>query len=316
MSRLLSQEEVDALLASYDAPGGPASAGEAAPFDLRAPLVLAGERLALVQAACEAIAERIAEALTLVLASLRPVRAAFTGLLQQPSGAVLAGLAAGEPLGLLVDERLDPVGGLSLAPELALSIVDRLQGGSGAVGRMRPLSPVERGLLGGALDRLTRQLDAGTPLAPLRSGGLDDDPLCGRLAQRGGTLATASIRVELDDLDTHCRLFMSPALTDRLTAESSGEREREVPATLLDALAEVPVAVEPVISGGTLSLAEVQRIGRGQVLQLDLAEGETIGLRVNGALAAEGQLRRGDGGALLEIRHLVGADAAPGEELR
>lgn len=308
MSRLLSQEEVDALLASYDAPEVGAFDVGAVPFDLRAPLLLAGESLALVQAACETIAGRVGGALTPVLAADRPVHAEFAGLAQQPSGAALAMLAPGVPLGLFLDERRDPVGGLSLSSELALTIVDRLQGGNNTIEQPRALSPVERRLLSGVFETLTRQLGVDSPLAPLHAGGLDDDPTLGRLAQRGGTLVIASIRVFLEETDTSCQLLMTPELAHRVASEPSECPAQETPARLLDALAEVPVTVEPVIPGGSVLLADVPRIERGRVLQLDPAAGDTIGLRVNGILVAEGSLRPADGGRIFVVGRLVSPD--------
>ncbi|MBP7146480.1 MAG: FliM/FliN family flagellar motor switch protein [Acidobacteria bacterium] len=302
MTRLLSQAEVDALLQSYDAePARPASTSET-PFDLRAPLVLAGERLALTQAACEKIAARLGEALSIVLISESPVIAQFAGLLQQPATTVLGTLAPSEPVGALVDAAGEPLGALSFQSELALSIVDRLQGGEGtAPDGSRALSPVECLLFETALHRLVAYLDRNTPLAPLASGGLEADPLFGRLARRGGTLATAGFRVTAPTGEAVCRLLMTPVLVARLLADPPVRAVESCPPELVAALAKVPVRVEPVITGASLRVSDVRRMRPGHVVQLDTREGEPLALRLNGALMMRGYLKKRNAERVFEI---------------
>lgn len=305
MSRLLSQEEVDALLATFEPEGDKTGLSPELPFDLRAPLVLAGERLALVQASCEKIATSFAESITLLLVAERPVRGTFTGLLQQPSTTVLGTLAPGEPLGVLVDENNEPVGGVSIHAELALALVDRLQGGDGmAQEGPRPLSPVESRLFEGVLDKLIPFLDRETPLGPVRAGGLDLDPIFGRLASRGGTLATAQFRLTTPVGDAICRLLMTPVLTNRLVADAPLRREDRAPAALVEALEKVPVQIEPVITGASLRLSDISRLAPGHVVQLEVREHEALGLRFNGCLLAEGALRRSGDERVFEIKKL------------
>lgn len=307
MSRLLSQAEVDALLASFGSDESDLPSADAIPYDLRAPLLLAGARLSLVQTACERIAGEIADGLDAILVADRPIRAEFIRIDQHPAGTVLSTLVLGEPLGLLIDGAGEPVGALSFQGELALAVVDRLQGGEGSLAGSRPLSAVETRLFEEALHRLARRLDARSALAPVRSGGLDRDPLAGRLAQRGGMLATAEFRIELAGAETACHLLMTPALTARLLDEAPQPSSRPAPPELIDAMRQVPVAVEPVITGAGLRVADLRRMRPGDVLQLDVAEHEELGLRLNGLLLAQGVLRRHETTRLLEIRQLAAA---------
>ncbi|MDQ7088966.1 MAG: hypothetical protein Q9Q13_14415 [Acidobacteriota bacterium] len=220
MSRLLSQDEVDALLSSFDSDvEQPALEGETL-YDLRAPLVLAGDRLALVQAACEKLAHCLADVLSLLLIADKPVKGRFTGISQQPATTVLGTLAPGEPLGVLLDTHEEPVGGITLQPELALSILDRVQGGDGAVPQgARSLSNVEKRLLEESMRRMARHLDTQTALSPIHGGGLDRDPIFGRLATRGGTLAAAEFLMSTPHGDAACRLLLTPVLIHRLVAD-------------------------------------------------------------------------------------------------
>lgn len=295
MSRLLTQQEVDALLLEFGSDGGGSQVMAETPFDLRAPLVLAGERLALVQAACEKIVARIAESLTLQIVAEKPVKGEFTGLVQQPASTVLGTLAPGEPLGILVDEHDEPVGGISLQSELALALVDRLQGGEGtAPDGARLMSPVEARLLEAALARLVRYLDKHTALAPVHSGGLDSDPSFGRLGVRGGMIATAMMRFTTAGGIAACRLLMTPVLINRLVAQVEMRQETAPPVELTQALGAVPVTLEPLVVGGTVRLFDLLRLSPGKVVQLDLRESDRLALRFNGALLAQGRLARQD----------------------
>lgn len=306
MSRLLSQDEVDALLASFEPETNEGAISTELPFDLRAPLVLAGERLALVQAACEKIATTFADSITLLLMAERPVRGVFTGIVQQPATTVLGTLAPGEPLGLLLDIHGEPVGGVSIHPELAQALVDRLQGGEGyAQEGPRPLSPVEARLFEGILEKLTRFLDRETPLGPIRAGGFDSDPIFGRLSMRGGTLATAQFRLTTPVGDAVCRLLMTPVLTNRLVAEAPLRREDQVPPALTKSLAEVPVTMEPVITGGSLRLSDLAQLKPGQVIQLDIREHDQLGMRFNGTMFAKGGLRRMGEERVFEVQDIA-----------
>ncbi len=305
MSRLLTQAEVDALLAFDDAPSRRAGSLQT-PFDLRAPVLLAGERLTLVQTACESVARVFAAAVGECLGAERAVRGVFAGLMQQPAAVLLATLAPGAPVGMLEGADGDLLGAVVLHPELALALIERLQGGPGRPQRgPRRFSPVELTLFEELLRKLTEQLDRETPLRPLRAGGVEATPLGGRLAQRGGALAAAQLRLTTPVGEAVCRLFMTPALANRLVAQAPVKHEGGAPAALLEALQRAPVALTPVIIGATVRVADLARLAPGDVLQLDVSEQQPIGLRFNGALLARAVLRGAGPERRLEIRELA-----------
>lgn len=308
MSRLLSQEEVDALLASFEQDGEEArDRGREVPYDLRAPMILAGERLAMVLASCDRLARHLGDVVTSLMAADRPVRGTFTGLVQQSASTVLATLAPTEPLGILLDEHGEAVGGLSFQTELGLAIVDRFLGGDGAVAD-RPsttLSIVETRLLGEAMTRVARHFDQHTVLAPIKGGELETSPVFGKLAARGGTLATAMFRLATPVGDAVCRLLMTPVLANRLLAEEPEERGGPTPPELEQALDAVPVRVVPVVHGATLRMSDVKRLRPGQVVQLDIREEAPLAVRMNGELLARGRLRSDGKERVFEIQEFV-----------
>ncbi len=315
MSRLLSQAEVDALLTSFDSEAALPSGQEETLYDLRAPLVLAGDRLALVQAACEKLALSIAEIVTLLLIAEKPIKASFTGIAQQPAATILGTLAPGEALGLLLDEHDEAVGGIALQPELALAMVDRIQGGEGAAPEgVRTLSPVERRLLSEALARFARHLDRTTDLGPLTGGGLDTDPVFGKLASRGGTLASAQFQLTTPMGDASCRLLMTPYLINRLLSEETASDRGRAPVELYDALSLVPIVVEPVVTGASLSVGDLKALRPGSVVQLDVREHDGLALRFNGELLARGELKSQSNDRIFEVKEMRSTPNEPKEK--
>lgn len=292
MSRLLTQEEVDALLAAIDSEDADFDEpAEHALYDLRAPIVLAGERLALVHTACERIAEVLGDAITVLFGGERRVSASFTSLLQQPARAVVAALPPSSALGVLVSQDGVVQGGLALQPELALSLVDRAQGGTGHVhSGPRTLSPVESTLLASAIEAVVRALSQKTTLGSIRFDGIEVEPEAGRLVARGGTLCAVMIRVATDQGDAMCRLLLSPALVHRLVLTAAAPRHEHVSESLAIALGEVPVRIAPAITGATIRLGDLVRLDEGQVLDLESREPDAAALRLNGEVLVRGHL--------------------------
>lgn len=314
MSRLLTQEEVDALLAAIDFEDEDSREHPLeALYDLRAPVVLAGDRLALFQAACERLAEAFGEGITQLFGGERRATGAFTGLVQQPCQAVIASLPAGSVLGLLALDGESAAGAISLQPELALALVDRAQGGAGLVlsGPRRP-SPVETRLLEGALETLTRALARRTPLAGVALAGLEVEPETGALVARGGTLCSISIRVVTDVGDAMCRVLLTPTLVQRLLVREAPAAPRRFSESFATALRKVPVRVSPVITGAVIRLGDLVRLRPGDVLELDRAEGESAALRVNGAPLLHGRIERRSGGRVFAVLTLSNTAPARG----
>ncbi|UCF66043.1 MAG: FliM/FliN family flagellar motor switch protein [Acidobacteriota bacterium] len=316
MSRLLTQDEVDALLASFESEETVSEAPGELHYDLRAPILLAGERLAMVLAACDKLASHIADAVTLLMATDRAVRATFTGMVQQPASTVLSTLAQTEPVGVILDEHGEAAGGISFQTELGLAIVDRFLGGDGAVREsQRRLSAVETKLLGQALARVVRQLDHHTPLAPVTPGNLETDPVFGKLVSRGGSLATAMFRLSTPVGEAVCRLMMTPVLANRLLVEETLHREGDTPAELERAVDLVPVSMQPVVTGASLRAGDLHRLCPGHVIQLDVREFDPIGLRLNGRLLVRGGIRSREGERVFEIGGFVERPDGTGSEI-
>jgi flagellar motor switch protein FliN/FliY len=58
----------------------------------------------------------------------------------------------------------------------------------------------------------------------------------------------------------------------------------------LDAILKIPVKVQIVLGGATLSVANLMKLGRGAVLPLDRRVGEPVDMLVNGRLVARGEM--------------------------
>lgn len=293
MSRLLTQEEVDALLSMDESEelGSQEVVLDEGAYDLRAPLLLAGERMVRAQEVFETLAGELARALELMILSERPSEASFAGLVQQPATTVLDTLPADALLGVLEDAAGHVQGGLVLAPELALALVDRLLGGEGvpAAVAARPLTEVESDVLRHSLARAVRHLAEGILPDGTTLGDLEREPQRGALARRRGALCCAHIRVVTPLGESLCRFVATGELMSALLC--AGEGPAGAPSqVILDALVGAPMRVDAVLPAGALALSDLVRLRPGHVIELDVDE-TGLGLRAGGRLVARGELR-------------------------
>ncbi|WP_426265895.1 FliM/FliN family flagellar motor switch protein [Sphingomonas sp. LHG3443-2] len=77
------------------------------------------------------------------------------------------------------------------------------------------------------------------------------------------------------------------------------------PRASLAPLAEVPVTVEAVLGGCTLTVDELLGLGAGSVIEVDRRVGDPIDLMVGGRLLARGELVLIDGALGLTLTELV-----------
>lgn len=82
------------------------------------------------------------------------------------------------------------------------------------------------------------------------------------------------------------------------------------PRPSLAPLAEVPVTVEAVLGGCTLTVDEILRLEAGSVIEVDRRIGEPIDLVVGGRLLARGELVLIDGALGLTLTELVAREDA------
>ena len=84
----------------------------------------------------------------------------------------------------------------------------------------------------------------------------------------------------------------------------------------LSAVQRIPIAVQVVLGGATMSIRELATLERGAVVQLDSHVGDPVDILVNGRQIGRGEivvLDEGDGRFAVSITELRDAPNAPGE---
>ncbi|GAB4224183.1 MAG: hypothetical protein Kow0062_25530 [Acidobacteriota bacterium] len=308
MSRLLTSEEMDALLKTEGEAGDAAddARAPAVEFSLRNPVVLSAERLAAAQKAFERLAPELARELTGLLCSEEPVTVRFAGIVQVPAAKIFEGDSAPDTLGLLDGPGEQLWGGLALHPSLAAAILDRLQGGRGEAGERGALTPVERELLAVSFARLVGAVARQRPGDGPRAAGVETEPAEGRLADYGGVFAAVQYRVTTPFGEALLRAFVTSELIDWIVEPPERkERSPEPSVELAAALTRVPVRLELCVEGATARYGDLRRLAPGQVLQLDVRETDLLALKVNGGPLARGRLRQDGAGSALAIEEFV-----------
>lgn len=111
---------------------------------------------------------------------------------------------------------------------------------------------------------------------------------------------------ELDPLPMPSEGLDLPDLgTDLPMAQAPVPAAPRGPRASLAALADVPVTVEAVLGGCTLTVDELLSLGTGSVIEVDRRVGEPIDLMVGGKLLARGELVLIDGALGLTLTELV-----------
>lgn len=72
--------------------------------------------------------------------------------------------------------------------------------------------------------------------------------------------------------------------------ENGGGREPDLPAQGIDALLAISMHVQVVLGGCRLPIADLLKLGRGSVIELNRQIGEPVDVMVNGRLVARGDL--------------------------
>jgi len=107
-------------------------------------------------------------------------------------------------------------------------------------------------------------------------------------------METGGIGDTLDELDTDDDLTLDESLGGALegTELLNETEELEQPRTAkdLDAVYDIPVQLSAVLGKATMQVAQLLKLGRGAVVELDRKVGEAIDIYVNNRLVARGEV--------------------------
>ena len=295
--RILSQNEVDALLSAIDSGGQETPPEEAAvPWDFRQPAPLSRDAMRTLESLHEDLGRELQAVFTahlrvpfaVQLARLEVTRVR-EALLAVPQTAAVALLAAGAE---------DRPGLIELGPALAAGVVERLLGAPKLAppAESRSLTPLEWTVLRTLVERLADRLRAAwSALAPIEMAVrvAQTDPATLDWARPEGPALVAVYDVVAGELGGLLRLIFPTASLEAplgaIRAASSPARPG-APGGAAERLGEAEVRVSAELPPSWTTLREVGRLKPGDVLATGHPAGGPVRLSVEGAPRFEGRL--------------------------
>lgn len=273
--------------------GGVAAAGaRVRAYDFRRPDRLSKDQLRTLAMINENFARG---ATTLLSTRLRGNAQAVSELAELVSfEQFLAGIAEPAIIAIVRAEEWQGEAVMSLDPQVAFALVDRLLGGAGEESyRLRSITEIEQALL----QRICRDLiqawqEAWSSVTPLHAAlvSLESNPLLAQVAPPGDMAVQLLVSLRLGRLQGYLRIGLPyttiaplmPALSAErwLTreAEGAGQRQQEMQA----ALRRVPLGVTAVLGHARLRLRDFVQLEVGDVILLDQRVAAPIRVTVQG----------------------------------
>lgn len=301
MGKILSQEEIDALLSTVAqtdvdskrvAVGAPAPS-RAVPYDFKHPNRVSKDQLRKLENIHDTFAGQLSSALSAIqravvdtdLVSVDQITyTEFISSLKSPS--------------CTYTFKLDPLEGLCIIdfnPALAFAIVDRLFGGRGAaLEAERELTGIERSVMRRIMSRVFEQLEAGWERilkVKAEPVGFETNPHFIQIVPPGETVIIVSLQLNMPAAGGiisigYPYVTLEPIL-DKLAAQNwlGSGRTAVVPENRRDVqevLKQIEVAVSARLGGAELSMAEVLSMEPGMVIPLDTKLGDRVIVEVEG----------------------------------
>ena len=302
MSKILSQEEIDALLAAAVKPGleaGPfmpgstAGAVRAMPYDFKHPNRVSKDQLRKFENIHDTFAGKLSSALSHIqramvdadLVSVGQVTyTEFINSLKAPSCTYTFKLA---PLkGLCI---------LNIKSSLAFAIVDRLFGGRGAaLDNERELTGIERNVMRTIMGRVFEELENGWErVLEVRAEpvGFETNPHFVQIVPPGETVIVVSLQLNMPEargiISIGYPYVTLEGILDKLATQnwhqSSRVSDQPRDAGTIEALLHaLNVTVDAQLTTTQMTLSEVLSLRPGVVLPLDMRVGDPVTLNVEG----------------------------------
>jgi len=317
MAEILTQKEIDALLAGGEGGTTPAAA-DIVPWDFAGVPRVPRDR----QAVFDAVFSHYAQLLeSLFATALRlPAGVSLSGVEQVGSREFLLSLA--NPCAAALFEVGGEDGGfgvLDFGTELALNFLDRMFGGSGdGPAPRRPLTAIEQAALRSFTERalaLLREAWQGRVDLSARVTSFESDPGMIQLPDREGGIVVASLEVGAGSLQSSFVLGLPASALkscmqdmQREAAARTPHRDRSIVEAQLRRAHLTLAARLPVLR---LSLREIRALASGQVIHTGLPTDTPVELHVNDELRFQGSLGQVQRHAGLQITQRSTA-ATPG----
>ena len=311
MSKILSQEEIDALLRSAAEIGRAARGVEATSrdgvvrYNFRRPDRVSKEQMRALQLMHDRFARNVTTSLSAYLRTVTEVSLAQVE--QVTYGEYLRSVPDPTAYYALTIAPLDRLGALELSPVVAFTIIDRLLGGSGRAATLaRALTEIEQNVIDGVVRLVAENLteswrnvqDLGFTVS-----GRETRPQMLQVAAANDIVVHLGFDIRIADARGMLNLAIPAVAIESLEASFAQPREAPRPGVapgdrrqLLDRLARVTLPVTASLDT-RLPARELLALAPGDVVVLARAAQGPVDVRVRGTAKFVGRLVRRDGTA-------------------
>lgn len=322
MSKILSQEEIDALLATASAMGQPA-APEAPPADgylaynFRRPDRVTKEQLRALQFLHDRFARNAATSLSAYLRAGTDL--SVTSVEQCTYAEFLASLPDPTAFYAISMSPLDGLAALELSPNVAFTMVDRMLGGTGrGVTMARGLTEIEQNVIDGVVKLILENLTEtwrGIVDVRFRISGRETRPQMLQVAAHNEVVVLLGFELRLGEARGALNLCVPAAAIEAVGASfpQAWQRTRPAPSAadrqaLVNGLARVRLPVAAVLST-TVPARDLLALKTGDIVSLGHPVRNALDVRVRGTLKFRGRLVAHNNVAALRLEPAPGPAA-------
>jgi flagellar motor switch protein FliM len=291
MSKILSQEEIDALLSGETigaaAPGAQAEAGTeeqkdklVSLYDFKHPNRVSKDQLRTIQTIHEAFARGFATHLSTRLRSLVDID--LTSVDQLTYSEFIMSMADPSAVYIFNIKELEGDAILEISPQLVLYIIDRSFGGEGGVTQeAREITIIEQNVMkkivDNALDQLVRAWQNITPLT-LELKDFETNPQLIQISPPGETAIMISFEVKIQDFSSLLNLcfpyFVLEDVMPKLSAQhqiahTQKRLTRHDEGIVEHKLRSAAIPVKVTLGNTQLTLRDILNLERGDIIRLD-----------------------------------------------
>jgi flagellar motor switch protein FliM len=320
MSKILTQEEIDALLKSARRFGGskakaksePAAAAQASRYDFRRQTdTVSTDLLTAIEGIHEQFAINATSSLTMRLRS--EVEISVESMRTQSYSEFIYSLS--DPTNIIT-VSMKPLEGLAVIefnPTIVVPTIDILLGGQGAMpNTMRPTSEIEWSIFEGVIDLMLADLQhAWTPMFPdtkFEITSRESRPSMVQAVQPQDTVITFTMKVKVGSGEGYMHLSLPTAALkpffNKLSnnaPEQQKQNDWQMSARLSDLVRQANVNLTAELRGTVLTVDELLQLREGDILRLDQRLAVPASIAVNNLEKFTGTLGSLEGSRMISI---------------
>lgn len=321
MSRILSQEEIDVLVASAPATAAERAAAPVVAYNFRRPDRVSKEQIRSLHLLHERFARNASTSLSAFLRSTTEI--AIVSVEQFAYSEFLMSLPDPTAFYAIAMPPFESLAALELNPTVAFAMLARMLGGGDADAPARALTEIEQNVVDSVvkllLDHLT-EIWRGVTEIRFQVQGRETRPQMLQVASWNEVMILLTFEVSIGDTRGLLNICVPASIIEASGAsfvQGFQQSRREPTVTeqrwLAENLGRVRVPVTTDIEA-RLRTRELLSLEPGQVLSLGVPAGADVNVRVGDIIKFRGRLAAGDGRAAIRItRRFAGASDEPHE---